>query len=95
MNFDFKIGLDELEKKKKFYEDQQNINSKLSKDIEFLDSKISDLSMKLVNEENHKRSDQDELNALKRNLERTGIDLNRARSELGDMKHKITDKQAQ
>ena len=95
MNFDFKVNLEELDKKKKFFEDQTNINAKLEKDIELLDQSISDLSLRLVKEEQNKLNFQDELVGLKRTVERTSQDLQKARSELSEIKRTIIDKQNQ
>lgn len=51
MNLDSQIGNEELEKKKNFFQNQQNSNSKLEKEIENYDNVISELSVKLNKEE--------------------------------------------
>lgn len=61
MNLDFQIGIEELDKKKKFFEDQQNINSKLERDIDLLDQNISDLSIRITREETNRVQFQDEV----------------------------------
>ncbi|CAF0859941.1 unnamed protein product [Brachionus calyciflorus] len=93
MNLDFQIGVEELDKKKKFYEDQQNSNSKLEKEIESYDNLISELSIRLNREELDRQQFQNELGALKRTVERTGHDLQKARSDLSQLKKNIAEKQ--
>jgi len=61
MNIDLQLGQEDLEKKKRFYEDQQNINSKLERDIDSLDQAISELSVKLTKEEANRVQFQDEV----------------------------------
>ena len=61
MNLDNQIGTEELEKQKKFFEDQKNINAKLDKDIEVLDQTISELSIKINREEQNRLQFQDEV----------------------------------
>ena len=61
MNVDFQSGQEELERKKKFFQDQQTINSKFEKEIEALDQAISDLSAKLTRDENNRTQFQDEV----------------------------------
>ena len=61
MNIDLGVGKDELEKKKKFYEDQKNMNSKLESEINALDQAISDLSIKLTREDQNRIQFQDEV----------------------------------
>ena len=61
MNIDLQLGQEELDKKKKFFEDQQNINSKLERDIDSLDQAISELSIKLNREEANRVQFQDEV----------------------------------
>jgi len=61
MNIDLQLGQEELEKKKKFFEDQQNINSKLERDIDSLDQAISELSVKLTKEDTNRLQFQDEV----------------------------------
>ena len=61
MNLDNQIGQEELEKQKKFFEDQQNINSKLERDIEILDQTISELSIKMNREDQNRLQFQDEV----------------------------------
>jgi hypothetical protein len=95
MNFDFKVGMNELDKKKKFFEDQMAINSKLDKEIESVDQAISDFSLKLVREEQSKLNLQDELGGLKRTVERTSKELQNARSQLSEMKRTISEKEKQ
>jgi hypothetical protein len=51
MNLEFQNKREELDKKRKFFEDQQNMNSKLEKEVEILDQNISDLSIRLNREE--------------------------------------------
>ena len=51
MNLEFQNKREELDKKRKFFEDQQNMNSKLEKEVEVLDQNISDLSIRLNREE--------------------------------------------
>ncbi len=95
MNFDFKVSMDELDKKRKFFEDQMGINSKLDKEIESMDQAISDFSLKLVREEQNKLNLQDELGGLKRTVERTSKELQNSRSQLSEMKRSISDKEKQ
>lgn len=95
MNFDFKLSLEELEKKRKFYEDQMGINAKLDKDIESLDQAISDFSVKLVREQQNKQQFEDELGGLQRTVERTGKDLQSVRNEISEIKRTISDKENQ
>lgn len=95
INLDNSIGAEELDKKKKFFEDQQNINAKLEKDIEILDQTISELSVRLTREELNRVQFQDELGGLRRTVERTSHDLEKARSELGQLKKNIADKRQQ
>jgi phage-related tail protein len=92
MNLDFQIGKDELDKKKKFFEDQKNINSKLERDITALDQNISEMSARLTREETNRIQFQDELGGLKRTVERTSHDLEKARSELSQLKKNINEK---
>ena len=92
MNLDFQIGQDELDKKKKFFADQQNINSKLEKEIIVFDQNISELSARLTREESNRIQFQDELGGLKRTVERTGHDLEKARTELTQLKKNINEK---
>lgn len=61
MNIDYQVGLDELDKQKKFFEDQKNINAKCDKEIELLDQTISDLSVRLTREEANRVQFQDEV----------------------------------
>lgn len=92
MNIDLHIGQEDLEKKKSFFEDQQSINSKLERDIELLDQAISELSIRLTREDTNRIQFQDELGGLKRTVERTSHDLEKARHELGQMKKTINEK---
>ena len=64
MNIDLQVGKDELDAKKKFYEDQKNMNFKLQADISGLDQAISDLSIKLTREEQNRLQFQDEVRIL-------------------------------
>jgi hypothetical protein len=64
MNIDLHVGQEELEKKKRFFEDQQSINSKLEREIEQLDQAISELSIKMTREETNRIQFQDEVNYL-------------------------------
>jgi peptidoglycan hydrolase CwlO-like protein len=95
MNYDFKLAMDELDKKRKFFEDQTSINSKLEKEIEFLDGSVSDFSMKLVREKQSKQNFSDELAGLKGQVESMGKELQKTRYELTDIKRNILDKQNQ
>ena len=61
MNLDNQIGQEELEKQKKFFEDQKSINAKLERDIEILDQTISELSIKMNREEQNRLQFQDEV----------------------------------
>jgi chromosome segregation ATPase len=61
MNLDYQIGQDELDKKRKFFESQKNINSKIEKEIEALDQTISDMSGRLTKEELNRVQFQDEV----------------------------------
>ena len=61
MNLDNQIGQEELEKQKKFFEDQKSINAKLERDIEVLDQTISELSVKMNREEQNRLQFQDEV----------------------------------
>ena len=61
MNLDNQIGQEELEKQKKFFEDQKSINAKLERDIEILDQTISELSIKMSREEQNRLQFQDEV----------------------------------
>ncbi len=92
MNIDLHIGQEDLEKKKSFFEDQQSINSKLERDIEILDQAISELSIRRTREDTNRIQFQDELSGLKRTVERTGHDLEKARQELTQMKKSINEK---
>jgi hypothetical protein len=92
MNIDLHIAQEDLEKKKNFFDDQQSINSKLERDIELLDQTISELSIRLTREESNRVQFQDELSGLKRTVERTGHDLEKARQELSQMKKSINEK---
>ena len=64
MNLDNQIGQEELEKQKKFFEDQKSINAKLERDIEILDQTISELSIKMNREEQNRLQFQDEVRVL-------------------------------
>jgi septal ring factor EnvC (AmiA/AmiB activator) len=92
MNLDYEISREELEKKKKFFDDQRNINAKLEKDIMSLDQKISELSGSLTRDKVIREQFEDELGGLKRTVERTGLDLEKSRSELSEIKKKINEK---
>lgn len=92
MNLDFEISREELEKKKKFYDDQRSINAKLDKDIMSLDQKISEMSSSLTREKVNREQFEDELGGLKRTVERTSLDLEKARSELAELKKTINEK---
>lgn len=61
MNMDYQTCQDELEKKKKFFEDQKNINEKLDKEIEVLDQTISALSVRLNKEVSNRIQFHDEV----------------------------------
>lgn len=71
------------------------MNSKLERDIDSLDQAISELSIKLTKEETTKVQFQDELGGLKRTVERTSHDLEKARQELSQMKKNLNDKRNQ
>lgn len=92
MNLDYEISREELEKKRKFFEDQRNINAKLDKDIMSLDQKISELSSSLTREKINREQFEDELGGLKRTVERTSLDLEKSRSELAELKKTINEK---
>lgn len=92
MNLDFEISREELEKKKRFFDDQRSINSKLEKDIMSLDQKISELSSSLTREKVNKDQFEDELGGLRRTVERTSLDLEKSRSELAELKKSINEK---
>lgn len=92
MNLDFEISREELDKKKKFFDDQRSINSKLEKDIMSLDQKISELSSSLTREKVNREQFEDELGGLRRTVERTGLDLEKARNELAELKKTINEK---
>lgn len=92
MNLDFEISREELDKKKKFFADQRNINAKLEKDIISLDQKISELSASLTREKVNREQFDDELGGLRRTVERTGLDLEKSRSELAELKKNIGEK---
>ena len=92
MNIDLNVGKDELDKKKKFFDDQKNMNSKLEAEINGLDQAISELSIKLTREEQNRLQFQDELGGLKRTVERTSHDVEKARSELAQLKRNISEK---
>jgi predicted RNase H-like nuclease (RuvC/YqgF family) len=61
MNMDYRTCQDELEKKKKFFEDQRSINEKLDKEIEVLDQTISALSVRLNKEVSNRIQFHDEV----------------------------------
>ena len=52
---------DELERKKKFYEDQSNNNKDLARNITILDQTIGDISLRLNRDENNRQHFQDEV----------------------------------
>jgi hypothetical protein len=68
MNLDNQIGQEELEKQKKFFEDQKSINAKLERDIEILDQTIAELSIKMNREEQNRLQFQDEVRLLSLNF---------------------------
>jgi hypothetical protein len=41
MNLEYQTKREELDRKRKFFQDQQNINAKLEKEVEILDQNIS------------------------------------------------------
>lgn len=92
MNLDYEISREDLEKKRKFFEDQRSINAKLDKDIMSLDQKISELSSSLTREKINREQFEDELGGLKRTVERTSLDLEKSRSELAELKKTINEK---
>lgn len=92
INVEINKNKEELDKKKKFYDDQKAINIQLQSEIDYLDQSIADLSLKLNREEQTRLQFQDELSGLKRTVERTGHDLEKARSELAQMKKTIGEK---
>ena len=86
------VGQDELEKKRRFFEDQQQMNTRLEKEIDVLDQTISELSVRYNRDELNRVQFRDELGGLKRTVERTSHDLEKARSELGQLKRTIVHK---
>jgi hypothetical protein len=68
MNLDNQIGQEELEKQKKFFEDQKSINAKLERDIEILDQTIAELSIKMNREEQNRLQFQDEVRLFSLNF---------------------------
>lgn len=92
MNLDFEISREELDKKKKFFVDQRNINAKLDKEIISLDQRISELSIVLTRERVGREQFDDELGGLKRTVERTSLDLEKARGELAELKKNVGEK---
>lgn len=65
MNIDISKAKEELDRKKKFYEDQANINSDLDRNITALDQTIADLSLRLNREETSRLQFQDEVSIIK------------------------------
>ena len=61
MNLEYQTKRDELERKKKFFEDQQNINEKLDKEVSALDQLIADLSIRLTRDEMNRQQFKDEV----------------------------------
>jgi septal ring factor EnvC (AmiA/AmiB activator) len=92
MNMDISNTKDELERKKKFYEDQANNNKDLNRNITILDQNIADLSLRLNRDDNNRQHFQDELGGLKRTVERTGHDLEKSRIEVAQLKKNISEK---
>ena len=61
MNLEYQTKRDELERKKKFFEDQQNINEKLDKEVSAIDQLIADLSIRLTRDEMNRQQFKDEV----------------------------------
>jgi len=95
LNIEILNNKEELDKKKKFYEDQKSINFQVQREIDQLDQSIADLTLRLNREDTNRLQFQDELSGLKRTVERTGHDLEKARSELAQLKKTITEKRNQ
>ncbi len=112
MNLEYHNKKEDLDRKRKFFLDQQNINLKLEKEIGNLDQSISELSSRLSKEQTNRIQFTDEvcfaldyllllsyyylklykLGGLRRTVERTSNDLEKARSELAQLKKNINEK---
>jgi hypothetical protein len=61
LNIDIRNTKDELERQKKFYEDQKNMNAELERGINVLDQTIADFNLKLNKEETSRLQFHDEV----------------------------------
>jgi hypothetical protein len=61
LNIDIRNTKDELERQKKFFEDQKNMNGELERGINLLDQSIADFNLKLNKEETNRLQFHDEV----------------------------------
>ena len=61
LNIAIQNSKEELEKKKKFYEDQKSINLQVQREIDQLDQNIADLTLRLNREDTNRLQFQDEV----------------------------------
>jgi hypothetical protein len=68
MNVDISRAKEELDRKKKFYEDQANNNADLDRNITSLDQTIADFSLRLNRDDNARQQFQDEVRVINKSF---------------------------